>query len=136
LERSKETNKDKNVIKNLQKLIVEKEKEIKSILGRQLKLIVLNDTIILLLDTPQDGFYDGLMSLLSNDTNRDQKYLFTDKSASGQLGSKYNILRGTPVMFTTRVVDDTGNRRFEERNRRFVNVTPNVSAEKIQDANT
>jgi hypothetical protein len=129
-------NKDKNLIKQLKKQISEKELEIKSILERQQKLIDLNNTIILLLDTPQDAVLDSLMSLLSNDTTRDQKYLFTDKNASGKLGSKYNILRGTPVVFTTRVIDDTRSPRFEEKNRRFINITPNVSTEKIQDANT
>jgi hypothetical protein len=136
-EKQKDTKaRDKELVKQLKKQITEKDQEIKSILDRQQKLIDLNNTIILLLDTPQDAVTDGLMSLLSNDTTRDQKYLFTDKSASGKLGSKYNILRGTPVMFTTRVIDDTRNVRFEEKNRRFINITPNVTSEKIQDANT
>lgn len=127
---------DKNFVKQLKNQILAKEEEIKSILERQQKLIDLNNTIILLLDTPQDAITDGLMSLLSNDTTRDQKYLFTDKSASGKLGSKYNILRGVPVVFTTRVIDDTRSPRFEEKNRRFINITPNVTSEKIQDANS
>jgi hypothetical protein len=128
--------KDKSLIKELKEQILAKEQEIKSIQDHQIKLINLGNTIILLLDTPQDAVTDNLMSVLSNDTTRDQKYLFTDKSASGKLGSKYNILGGTPVMFTTRVIDDTRNVRFEEKNRRFVNITPNVSPEKIEDANT
>jgi len=133
-EKSKQQ-KDKSLIKELKEQILNKEDEIKSIQQKQVKLINLNDTIILLLDTPQDGVTDNLMSVLSSDTTRDQKYLFTDKTASGKLGAKYNILRGTPVMFTTRVIDDTRNARFEEKNRRFVNITPNVSPEKIKDAN-
>jgi hypothetical protein len=39
-----------------------------------------------------------------------------------------------PVLFTTRVIDDTRNTRFEEINRRSINVTPNVSKEKIDGA--
>jgi hypothetical protein len=134
-EKDKKDNKDKNLIKNLQKQISEKEEEITAISERQAKLVRLNDTIILFLDTPQDGFFDALMSVLSNDTESDQKYVFTDKSASGKLVSRINIFRGTPVMFATRVIDDTANKRFEERNRRFINVTPNVSPQKIEDAN-
>ena len=135
-EKQKETQaRDKTLINQLKKQISEKENEIKYVIEHQQKLIDLNNTIILLLDTPQDAITDGLMSLLSNDTSRDQKYLYTDKSASGKLGSKYNILRGTPVMFTTRVIDDTRSPRFEEKNRRFINITPNVTNEKIQDAN-
>ena len=57
------------------------------------------------------------MSLLSNDTTRDQKYLFTDKSASGKLDSKYNILRRTPVMFIMRVIDDSINPRIKEKSK-------------------
>ena len=29
-----------------------------------------------------------------------------------------------PVMFSTRVIDDTQGARFEEKNRRFIHVTP------------
>lgn len=134
-EKSREK-KDKNVIKQLNQQLIEKKQEMSSIVDRQQKLIDLNNIIILLLDTPQDALTDGLMSLLSNDTTRDQKYLFTDKSASGKLGSKHNILRGVPVMFTTRVIDDTRSPRFEEKNRRFINITPNVTNKKIQDANS
>lgn len=128
--------KDKSLIKELKQEILQKVEEIKTIQEKQMKLIVLSNTIILFLDTPQDAVTDSLMSVLSNDTTRDQKYFFTDKSGSGKLGSKYNILRGTPVVFTTRVIDDSRSVRFEEKNRRFVNITPNVSHEKIQDANT
>jgi hypothetical protein len=74
--------------------------------------------------------------LLSTDTTGDQIYMFTDKSASGKLSSKENIIRGSPAMFATRTIDDTRNQRFEETNRRFINVTPNVTPEKIRDANS
>ena len=40
-----------------------------------------------------------------------------------------------PLIFTTRVTDDTENRRFAEKNRRLVNVNPNVSEQKIRAAN-
>ena len=128
--------KNKQVIKELKEQILEKEQEIKGVLEKQIKLIILSDTIILLLDTPQDALTDNLMSILSNDTTRDQKYLFTAKDASGKQIAKYNILRGTPVLFTTMVIDDSRSVRFEEKNRRFVNITPNVSTEKIEDANS
>jgi hypothetical protein len=133
-EKSKEK-KDKSLIKQLKEQISDKETEIKAILNKQVKLIILSDCITLFLDTPQDAVTDNLMSILSNDTDRDQKYLFADKNASGKIAAKYNILRGTPVVFTTRVIDDTATRRFEEKNRRFVNITPNVSEQKIGDAN-
>jgi len=134
-EKSKQDKKDSKVIKQLKEQISDKENEIKTILNKQVKLIILSDCITLFLDTPQEAITDNLMSILSNDTDRDQKYLFADKNASNKIGTKYNILRGTPVVFTTRTIDDTASRRFEEKNRRFVNITPNVSEEKIGDAN-
>ena len=135
-EKSKDSKtRNKELVKNLGKQILELGEEIKSILERQKKLIDLNNSIVMLLDTPQDSFYAGIMSLLSADTSGDQVYLFTDKNASGKLGSRENILRGSPAMFATRTIDDTRNERFEETNRRFINITPNVTAEKIKDAN-
>jgi hypothetical protein len=127
---------NKGLVKDLGKQIVELQEEMKSILDRQQKLIDLNNSIVILLDTPQDSFYAGLMSLLSADTTGDQIYMFTDKTSSGKLTSRQNILRGSPAMFATRTVDDTRNLRFEETNRRFINVTPNVTCQKIKDANT
>lgn len=135
-ERIKDTNtRNKQLIKDLGKQIEEFQQEIQSILERQQKLIDLNNSVVILLDTPQDSFYAGLMSLLSSDTTGDQIYMFTDKSASGKLASKENIIRGSPAMFATRTIDDTRNQRFEETNRRFINVTPCVTPEKIKDAN-
>ena len=135
-EKAKEAKtRNKELIKSLRKQIVELQEEIKSILECQQKLIDLNNSIVILLDTPQDSFYAGLMSLLSSDTTGDQIYMFTDKSASGKLSAKENILRGSPAMFATRTIDDTRNQRFEETNRRFINVTPTVTPEKIRDAN-
>jgi hypothetical protein len=75
------------------------------------------------------------MSLISQDTPRDQKYAFVEKSASGQIRTRINRLRGIPVLFTTRVIDDTRGLRFDEKNRRFINITPDTSKEKIKAAN-
>ena len=120
----------------------EKIKDIKSdinfITGHQQKLIDLNNTIIIIQDTPPDALFDALMSLMSQDsedTNRDQEYQFTDKLGSGKLETRSNILRGMPVLFTTCVTDNTKNPRFEEVARRFINITPNTSKEKIEAAN-
>jgi ATP-dependent DNA helicase DinG len=75
------------------------------------------------------------MSLISQDTQRDQKYTFAEKSSSGPLRTRVNRLRGMPVLFTTRVIDDTRALRFDEKNRRFINVTPDTSSSKIRAAN-
>ena len=111
------------------------EAQIKDIKNRAEKLINLDNQIILCLDTPQDSLLSVLMSLISQDTPRDQKYTFVEKSASGQMRTRVNRLRGMPVLFTTRVIDDTRGLRFDEKNRRFINITPDTSKEKIKGAN-
>ena len=74
------------------------------------------------------------MSLISQDTRDDQKYIFTEQTNGRKFTSKTNRIRGTPVIFTTQVIDDTKGQRFGEKNRRFVNVNPDTSAKKIMAA--
>jgi hypothetical protein len=100
----------------------------------QKKLIDLQNTVIIIQDTPEEGVIINIISLLSQDSKGDQEYIFNDKTASGKIQGTANILRGMPVLFTTRVVDDTRHIRFEEMNRRSINVTPNVSKQKIDSA--
>lgn len=126
----------KDLLKAKTKRIKEIELEMKSLQRRQKKLITLDNMIIIIQDTPQDSLFEVLMSLISQDSQKEQEYVFTEKSSSGKLGTRSNMLKGMPVMFTTRVIDDTRNSRFEEKNRRFINVTPNISSEKIGAANT
>jgi hypothetical protein len=98
------------------------------------KLIELDNTIFLFLDTAQEGLFNTLMSMISQDTAEDQLYEFTDKSGVGKLGSKVNRLRGTPTVFNTQVLDDTRQTRFQEKNRRLVHVIPDTSTKKIHAA--
>jgi archaellin len=125
---------NKLVIKENRDKIKGIQREIKDIQKRQQKLIDLNDLIIIISDTPQEGFFANLMSLMSQDSTRDQEYLFTDKTASGRAESTANILRGMPVIFSTQVIDDTDNKRFAEKNRRSILITPNTEEEKITAA--
>ena len=115
--------------------IKEIEEEIDDIESRAEKLIILDNTIFLFLDTPQEALISALFTLISQDIPRDQKYFFADKSAFGRIGSKFNRLRGSPAIFTTRVLDDTRGERFAEKNRRFINVNPDTTAKKIRYAN-
>lgn len=114
--------------------IKEVRKEIKRLQQNQKKLIDLTNTIIVIQDSPSESLLINVISLLSQDSDKDQEYDFNDKTGSGQIIHRSNILRGMPVLFTTRVIDDTRNSRFEEINRRAVNVAPNVSKEKIDSA--
>ena len=122
---------DTNLIRENKKQIQEKANEIKKLISAQCKLIDFGHIpIILAQDTFQDEFFQTLLSLISQDSERDQEYTFVEQSGSGKFGTRTNILTGTPVIFTTRVIDDTENKRFAEKNRRFINVTPNTSEAK------
>jgi len=99
------------------------------------KLIILDNKIILLMDTAQDSLYNALMSLISQDIQRDQKYKFVEQSGrSGKFGTTTNRFRGVPAIFTTQVIDDTRQARYDEKNRRFVHVNPDTSIKKIDSA--
>jgi hypothetical protein len=135
IEKNKDSSsKDKELIKDKKGKIKEIESEINSIQRRAEKLIDLTNQIIIFQDTPQPTLYDVLMTLLSQDSPRDQKYSFVEKSGSGKLGEKRNRLRGMPVLFSTQVKDDSNNSRYEEKNRRLIHVTPDTSKEKIMAA--
>lgn len=117
------------------KLEADKYKEtmtlLKSLKRRQQKLIDLDNIIIEILDTPQEGLLSNLMSLVSQDGERDQEYMFVNDKFQGTS----NIIHGMPVIFYTRVLDDSKNTRAEEVFRRFVNVTPIATKEKVREAN-
>lgn len=102
---------------------------------RQQKLIDLDNTVIIIQDTPQEGLLTSLMPLLSQDSQGDQEYIFVEKTGAGKIEGASNILRGMPVIFYTRVIDDTRNVRHEEIFRRFINITPSTSRQKIEAAN-
>jgi hypothetical protein len=70
------------------------------------------------------------MSLISQDGEKDQEYMFVDDKLQGAS----NIIHGMPTIFYTRVLDDSRNTRSEEIFRRFINVTPSATKEKVQEA--
>ena len=107
------------------------DKQIKSLRKNSHKLIDLDNTIIVIQDTPQEGLLSNRMSLISQDGEKDQEYLFVDDKLQGAS----NIIHGMPTIFYTRVLDDSRNTRSEEIFRRFVNVTPSATKEKVQEAN-
>ena len=118
--------KDKN-----RKKIKEIEEKYTDLMKRQKKLINLDNTIIVIQDTPQEALAANLMSLISQDGEENEEYMFVDDKLHGTS----NIIHGMPVIFYTRMLDDTRHARAEEIFRRFVNVTPNTTKEKVQEAN-
>ena len=109
--------------------------ELDDTIKRIQKLIILDNKIILLMDTAQDSLYNALMSLISQDIQRDQRYKFVEQSGrSGKFGTMTNRLRGIPAIFTTQVIDDTRQVRYDEKSRRFIHVNPDTSFKKIDAA--
>ena len=125
---------DKKAIKSWKLEIRKKQEQHKDLKSKAVKIIDLDGKAFIFLDTPHAGLFNNLMSLLSQDS-REQLYLFTDKDSSGNHHqSKTVVLRGSPLIMSTQVVDDTRNKRFAEKNRRFIHVNPNTSEEKIKEA--
>jgi hypothetical protein len=122
-----------DLIKSNKKQITEIEQRIKDIQKSSQKLIDLTDQIIIYQDTPPPNMISLIMSLLSQDSTKDQLYTFVEKR-NGELIEKKNRLKGTPNLFYTQVIDDTDNQRYEEKNRRFIHITPDVSEKKIDSA--
>jgi hypothetical protein len=119
--------------KNNKKEIQKYKAEIQDLYDKSQKQIELDNKIFLFLDTAQEGLFNTLMSMISQDSD-DQLYEFTDKSGAGKIGSKVNRLRGTPTIFNTQVIDDSRQVRYQEKNRRLIHVIPDTSTEKIHTA--
>jgi DNA polymerase elongation subunit (family B) len=133
-EKAKKKAKDEKLLIKLQTEISATNIKIEELKDNAFKLIDLENQIILALDTPQDEFLEALMSIISQDTTRDQEYEFVERNSTGKLINRINILHGTPCIFTTRTIDDTRTLRHEEKTRRLINVAPNTSKEKINHA--
>lgn len=124
---------DAELIRSNRKQIRQTESEIKDLAKSAQKLIDLTDQIITYQDTPPQNMISLIMSLLSQDSPKDQLYTFVEKR-NGELAEKKNRLKGTPNLFYTQVIDDTDNQRYEEKNRRFIHITPDTTEEKIDSA--
>lgn len=126
---------NKTLIKEKKREIKEIDTEIINAQKSAKKLIDFDNKILIVQDTPSPQFFNVLMTILSQDSTRDQDYAYTDKSSDGKLFTNKNRIRGMPVIMTTQVIDDTDNSRFEEKIRRLIHISPNTSAEKIREAN-
>ena len=66
------------------------------------------------------------MSLISHDTDRNQEYLYTDRTEGKRTEAVGNIIKGSPTVFSAQVIDNSEGRRFGEINRRSIPITPNT----------
>jgi hypothetical protein len=102
-ESSKGQQKDKQQIKSWKSQIKDLQQKIKDLNSNAVKIIDLDNKAFIFLDTPNEGLFNNLMSILSQDS-KEQQYLFTDKDSSGKrLQSRTVILRGSPLIITTRL---------------------------------
>src|ERR687897_648166 len=72
----------KDVIKAKKKQIKEIESEQRNVEKTAQKLIEFDNKILIVQDTPSPQFFNLLMTILSQDTTKDQEYAFTDKSSN------------------------------------------------------
>jgi hypothetical protein len=131
---NREVLQDAKKLKKWRSEISQINSKIEEIRDNALKWINLENEILLALDSPQDGFLDAMISIISQDTTRDQEYEFVEKTATGKIINRINILHGTPCIFTSRTIDETRTLRHEEKTRRLINVIPNTYKDKIQHA--
>ncbi|MEM2514559.1 MAG: hypothetical protein QXU81_09660 [Candidatus Bathyarchaeia archaeon] len=93
-------------------------------------LINLRNKILVFLEVPEYETFKMLYPILSHDTERIE-YRFTDKSAKGPLRTVKVVIEGWPAtIFLT-----TDKHYMEELATRSFTVTPEVSKEKIEQAN-
>lgn len=74
---------DKQKRKTNKQEIKKLKSDLRQLYDKTQKLIELDNTIFLFLDTAQEGLFNTLMSMISQDTTDDQLYEFTDKSGAG-----------------------------------------------------
>jgi hypothetical protein len=114
--------------------LYEIQDEIRNTYSSAQKVIELDNIIQVFLDTPPESLWEALMSLISQDSARDQFYTFSERGDNEKMSAKTNRLRGAPTIISAGVVDDTKSPRFGEKNRRLVHVNPDTSAKKIKHA--
>jgi hypothetical protein len=125
---------DKHKINDLEIKKRECYREIESLESRAEKLIDLNFILISVSDTPNSVIFHRLMSILSQDTHKDQIFMFTDNDNKGHKKARNIRLRGSPGFIYSQVIIDTKDPRFLEKNRRFVKVVPNTTEKKVEKA--
>jgi hypothetical protein len=99
-------------------------------IGKSYTLIDLSHRILVFLELPDFETFRMLFPILSHDTRRIE-YKFVDKSNKGPLRTVKVVIEGWPAtIFCT-----TDRRYMEELSTRSFTVTPEISKEKIEEAN-
>jgi len=111
--------------------IGELEKEKKNLYKDAKKLVDLSHKTLIFLDTPPEGLFSAIMSLLSHD-NYESEYNFVD--TNNGIKTHSNVLRGWPVVIFAQAVDYSYYKRYPEIQRRFVITNPKMDREKYAAA--
>lgn len=125
--------KNVNELLELRKQLDENQKRINEIRKNAVKLIDLNRKILIFLDTPREGIFEALMTLLSHD-KYEVEYQYVDSSNKTGLKTKINVLRGWPTVIFAQAIDYTKHPRYQEIQRRFIITNPRMDLEKYRSA--
>ena len=123
--------KDQYLKQALKSFIKSLEEEKKGLQNNSMKLIDLQHTILVFLDTPKPELFNAIMTLLSHD-RYEVEYEFVD--TYNGIKTKNNVLRGWPVVIFAQAVDYSHHIRWPEIQRRFPITNPKLSKEKYEKA--
>lgn len=121
----------RNEISELNNQLKENQKRKTEIRTNAVKLIDLSHKILIFLDTPREGIFEALMTLLSHD-KYEVEYQFVDTSSKTGLKTKTNVLRGWPTVIFAQAIDYTKHPRYQEIQRRFIITNPRMDEKKYQ----
>jgi hypothetical protein len=127
IENTKEKNRQQNTraeIKNL-------EKKKKCISEKAVKLIDIDEKVLILLDTPDYNLLTNIAPILSHD-RYEQVYKYVESNA-GPIKTKANVIRGFPTTIFTQACDRSNKDRFVEISRRFLSISVDTSQKKVAD---
>ncbi len=125
------TTKDANLKQALKAQIEELLDEKKALYRDAKKLIDLSHKTLVFLDTPPQGLFTAIMSLLSHD-EYETEYEYVD--TNNGIKTHSNVLRGWPVVIFAQAIDYSHYKRYPEIQRRFVITNPKMDQEKYASA--
>jgi len=126
-----EATKDPVKLKEINHAINGWKNEIEELENKAVKVIDLNNKVLIFMDTPHEKLFSELMPLMSHDED-ETTYEFVDNNEG--IKTNTNILKGFPSFIFTQAIDFSGYERADEIQRRFLISNPNMDAEKYNKA--
>jgi hypothetical protein len=131
IEKKIEETKSSDEINELNKELNELAKEAEELENNAVKVIDLNNKVLIFMDTPNENLFSALMPLMSHDIF-ETTYEFVDKNEG--IKTHTNVLRGSPSFIFTQAVDFSGYQRAEEIQRRFLISNPKMDVINYNEA--